>query len=473
MGDGPASPNPDRAKKGEFIVASISRRDVVRQLAQSSVISILIKVANGALAYVMLLAIARVATSEQYGIFAVSFSVTVSVSLLATLGQPWVVTRFWPQWIGQNEPLKARAALRLSMITTALGLGAAVILLLLAGALGLIVELPWSFSIAAATALFTLAFGWSTFSSTGLRAQGFVVKALAPRDIAWRIGVCAVFGGAALAGRSFDAVSIVLAVAGILLVVIFPQIMMLHRSSKGATAENLSTTDRTILSRFSLTMCASAAVNLARGHGGVIIVSAFLGAETAGAYFVADRTANLLSFLLLAVNLVSGPLISQYYHSDRKDLVRIIVGLSGLMSGFTALTGLIFFFFFGTEVLALFNPLYGTFLPILLILCCGQFFIAATGPVGNLLNLSGYQRPFLILNLSVGIVTIALQAIGGFYYGAIGVASGMTAGIVVGSLAAHQYAWRTLGIDSSGLSLAALPLRKLWEVTLKILRPPR
>jgi O-antigen/teichoic acid export membrane protein len=453
------------------MVSGVTRRDVVRQFAHSGGISIFIKAANGILAYVMLFAIARAATPDQYGIFGVAFSVAVSVSALATLGQPCAITRFWPQWMGQNEPLKARAVLRLTMFVTAIGSAATALLMLLGGAASLIAELPWSLGIAAATALFTLAFGWSGFTSSALRAQGYVVRALAPVDIAWRMAVCAVFGGAALAGRSFDAVSIVLAVACILLAVIFPQIMMLHRSSKGATVQTLSTTERTIISRFSLIMCASTGLNLARGHAGVIIVSAFLGAETAGAYFTADRTANLLLFFLLAVNLVSGPLIARYYHSDRKELVRVIVGASGLVSGFTALTGLIFFFFLGAEVLALFNPIYGTYLPVLLILCCGQFFSAAIGPAENLLNLSGYQRANLILSAGVCIFSVALQAFGGLYYGVIGVAAGAAAGSVVGSLAVHQYAWRTLGLDCSGLSLAVEPLRKLYKAAWTILRP--
>ena len=472
ISDGPASPIPDRAKEGDFMASGVTRRDVVRQLAQSGGLSILIKAANGVLAYVMLLAIARSTTTEQYGIFAVAFAIAMTVASIALLGQPMTVTRFWPQWMGQNEPLKARAVLRRSMIITALGLGVAVILMLLGGALDLIVEMPWSFSLAAATALFALAFGWAEFSSAGLRAQGFVVIALAPRDIAWRVAVCAIFGGAALAGRSFDAVAIMLAVAGILVVIVFPQIMMLLRSSMGATVEHLPTTDRRIISRYSVVLCAITSVNWLRDFAGIVIVSAYLGAETAGGYFVADRTANLLAFILLAVNLVLAPLISRYYHSGRKDIVRIIVGVTGLMAGFTALIGLIFFFFFGAKILALFNPLYATYLPVLLILGSGQFLTAATGPAGSLLNQSGHQRVNLILSASFGGVGIALQVFGGLYYGAIGVASAAAGAAVFANLLKVVYAWRTLGIDSTGLSLAVHPIRKLHKILLRNLRPP-
>ena len=111
------------------------------------------------------------------------------------------------------------------------------------------------------------------------------------------------------------------------------------------------------------------------------------------------------------------------------------------MAGFTALTGLIFFFFFDDEILALFNPLYATYLPVLLILCSGQFFSAAKEPAGLLLNLSGHERANLVLTASIGTFSVGLQAIGGYFCGAIGVAAGAAPGTVVGGLASHQYAW--------------------------------
>lgn len=449
-----------------------TRRDVVRKLAHSGGISILIRAANGVLAYVMLLAIARSATAEQYGIFAVAFAVAMTVSSIALLGQPMTVTRFWPQWMGQNEPLKARAVLRRSMNLVTLGLCAAVMLMLLGGALDLIVEMPWSFSLAAATALFALAVGWAEFSSSGLRAQGFVVKALAPRDIAWRIGVCAIFGGAALAGRSFEADSIFLVIAGLLIVIVAPQLMMLFRSSKGATVEHLPTTDRRIISRYSAVIWATTSVQWLRDYAGIVIVSAYLGVETAGGYFTAARTAYLLSFFLMSISLVTAPQISRYFHSDRKDLVRVIVGVTGLIAGFAALAGIIFFFFFGAKILALFNPLYATYLPVLLIISCAQFFSAVTGSVGPLLNMSGHQRVNLILVSSVGSVSVALQVFGGLYWGAIGVASAAAGAAIIANLAKVAYAWRILGIDTTGFSLSVQALRKLHNILLRNLRPP-
>jgi O-antigen/teichoic acid export membrane protein len=444
---------------------AISPRDVIRRFALGSGLSILIKVANSILAYAMLLIIARVSTAEQYGIFAVAFSIGISLSLCATLGQPTLITRFWPQWMGQEETGKAHSVLRFSLRVTALGIAIAAAVLLLGGALKFALEVPWTFGIAAGTALFTFAFGWAEYVSAALRAQGYIALALAPRDIVWRIAICAIFGWAMLAGLTFRADAITLIVGGALLLIIAPQILLLIRSLAGQAVHPLPGPDRRETFRYSAIMWTASTFQLARAHGGTVIVSAYLGAETAGAYFAADRTANLLTFLLLAVNLVSAPLISRYYHSGRTDLVRLIVGLSGLVAGFAALAGVVVFFVLGETILGFFNPAYAAYLPVLLTLCVGQFLMAASGPAGNLLTQTGHERMLLILIVSGGVVSLASQAIAGLYWGAIGVAAGAAVGPVIVNVFAVIYTWRALGIDSTGLSLVARACRNLGRGT--------
>ena len=130
------------------------------------------------------------------------------------------------------------------------------------------------------------------------------------------------------------------------------------------------------------------------------------------------------------------------------------------MAGFTALTGIIFFFFFGARILALFNPLYVAYLPILLIISCAQLFSAVAGSGTVLLNMSGHQRVNLILTVSIGGLGIALQVLGGLYYGAIGVASATAGATIFTNLATAVYAWRILGVDSTGFSVTVQALRR-------------
>ncbi|MDX1488576.1 MAG: oligosaccharide flippase family protein [Acidiferrobacterales bacterium] len=433
-------------------MSSVTPKDIVQQLVRGGGLSILIKVANAGLAYVMLLILARVTTAEQYGIFAVAFSVALAMCFVSIIGQQHTILRFWPQWMSQKESSKARAALKLSMILTAAGLALTAVLMVLGGALNVFEDSHWSMGVLGATALFGFAMGWSEFSAAGMRAQEYVVRAQAPRDIGWRVLVCLTFGAAAIAGMSFDAITIVLAVAVMLLVMVLPQTLVLIRSVRGTSLKHLLVEDRALFRRFTLNMWAMGALGAARNYAGVIIVSTFLGSEAAGAYFVADRTANILAFLLLAINLVAAPLISKYHYSNRLDMVRIIVGISGIVGGLSSLFGFLFFVFFGREILALFKPEYVSYLPVLLILAFGQFVRTATGPSGLVLMMAGHERLNLVLLVVIAPVSLVLQVLGGLYFGPIGVASAMSGGIICCRLASTYYAWRRVGVDSTGIS---------------------
>jgi O-antigen/teichoic acid export membrane protein len=219
--------------------------------------------------------------------------------------------------------------------------------------------------------------------------------------------------------------------------------------------------DRRTVLRFSLTVWATTSLQWLIDYGGVVIVSAYLGAEAAGGYFTAVRTAYLLSFFLLSIGMIMAPQISRHYHSDRKDLVEIIVGITGLVAGTTALAGIVFFFFFGDRILSLFNPEYGVrFFSVLLIISVSQFFSAMTGPVAMMLTMSGHQQVNFIVGICVGGTCIVAQLVGGYYYGAIGVATATAAAAIFTSIIKVIYVWRVLEIDPSGISVTGMALRR-------------
>lgn len=401
----------------------------------------------------MLLVIARASTTEQYGTFAVAYSIGMTVALSAILGQPAVLTRYWSQWMGLANAAKARSVLRLSIRLTSAGTGIAFVLVLASGLMGPFDDFSWTFGIAAGTALFSAAFGWAEYVSAGLRARGHIALALAPRDIAWRIAVCIMIGWAIISEQVLQAESIMLMLGGALAFVVAPQIWLLRHPLSKQNDTPLTRDDRRSLFRYSATMWLSDTFHLASAYGGVVIVSTFLGVETAGAFFVAYRTANLLAFVLLAMNLVSGPLVSRYFHSGHRDLVQKIVSFHGFSAALAALAGIILFAFVGDRILAFFNPAYSSYLSVLLILCAGQFLMAVAGPAGILLNQTGHERINLILVLTGGVVSLVAQAIAGFYWGVIGVALGVTLGPLFTNVAAAIFTWRINHINPTGLTL--------------------
>jgi O-antigen/teichoic acid export membrane protein len=426
---------------------------IVRRFALQGSTAVLVKVASAGLAYMMMVLIARVTTTEQFGVFAVAFSIAISSSFISNLGQSGAILRFWPQWIGQGRPQKARLALKFSMAIAAIGLAAAGALILLAGTASFFVGLPWSFGIAGATALLAFAMGWAEVASAGLRAREFVFLALLPRDVIWRLVVCALAGTLFIFQVELEAQTIVLILAGVLSFLVIPQVYVLCRSFRGIGAARLASEDRELQLRTSVNLWLANAFNILQNHAGILIVSAVLSVDAAGAYFAAERTAGLLSLFFLAVGLVSTPRMSQYFHSGRTEFVRVIITLSGLGAGSAAAVAFCFLALLGGDVLALFEASYAASLPVLLTLSLGHLFQTTAGSMGLLLSMSGHERVLLALQVCIGVPAIGLQIVGGVFYGPLGVAIAAAGGMICLNVAAALFVWRRLGIAPAGLSL--------------------
>lgn len=107
---------------------------------------------------------------------------------------------------------------------------------------------------------------------------------------------------------------------------------------------------------------------------------------------VAQRTAFLISFLLIAINLVVAPRFSALSAQGNLDELKLIVKATvRLVLAVTAPLTLIIILCSG-KIMNLFGPEFRDGAILLQILAIGQFINAATGPVGQLLMMTGHER---------------------------------------------------------------------------------
>lgn len=114
--------------------------------------------------------------------------------------------------------------------------------------------------------------------------------------------------------------------------------------------------------------------------------------RAAGIYAAATRLAELTTFGLQAVNTTLGPMISELYATQQKARLQSLLTSSarGILA-FTVMVNLVLAGF-GKYILNLFGPDFLAAYEPLLILLAGQTINAATGSVGNLMAMTGYQR---------------------------------------------------------------------------------
>jgi O-antigen/teichoic acid export membrane protein len=127
-----------------------------------------------------------------------------------------------------------------------------------------------------------------------------------------------------------------------------------------------------------------------------------------GVYTAAARTALLTRFLLLANSAVAAPRFAALHAAhDRLGVARLAVR-STLLTTVSSVPLLLIFVLFPERILSLFGPQFEAGAQALIILSLGQFVNAATGPVGYLLNMSGFHRIEGRIAVAGAVMTVGL-----------------------------------------------------------------
>jgi O-antigen/teichoic acid export membrane protein len=155
-------------------------------------------------------------------------------------------------------------------------------------------------------------------------------------------------------------------------------------------------------------MYGSAMADVVMTFSDVLILGMFATASDVGIYTAASRTALLTRFLLLANSAVAAPRFAALHAArDREGVARLAVR-STLLTTFSSVPLLLMFIVFPEQILSLFGPQFEAGAQVLIVLTIGQFVNAATGPVGYLLNMSGYHRIEGRIAVAGALITVGL-----------------------------------------------------------------
>lgn len=189
---------------------------------------------------------------------------------------------------------------------------------------------------------------------------------------------------------------------------------------------------------------------------GQFMAGVYLEPESISLLACAQRTAMLVSFVLLAVNLVVAPRFAELYkQGELRELESIALASVKLVS-ILALPVILLMICFPREIMMLFGPEFVAAGPLLRILAVGQFFNAICGSVGILLIMSGNERDVRNVALVSGVFALASVWLLTVYFGESGNALG-TAAAVAGQnfmtvyFVKKRFGFNTLAVWRSGV----------------------
>lgn len=127
---------------------------------------------------------------------------------------------------------------------------------------------------------------------------------------------------------------------------------------------------------------------------GQFIAGAWVSSQELAQLAVAQRTALLTSFILMAVNIVVAPqFASMYKKGDMKELEKLALTSVKLMGVF-ALPIVLAMLLFSETIMGFFGEGFSQGSALLKILVIGQFINVITGSVGYLLTMSGHEKDY-------------------------------------------------------------------------------
>ncbi|WP_206756615.1 flippase [Aerosakkonema funiforme] len=174
--------------------------------------------------------------------------------------------------------------------------------------------------------------------------------------------------------------------------------------------------------RAALAMVLVTGFNMVVAQTGTIVLGATLGTKQVGMYAVASKIAELLVFILVAVNSILAPLVASLHAKGERTELQRIVRIGVWIVFAISLSIAVILLIFGRQLLSLFGAEFTASYPILVVLIVSQLINAMSGPVSLLLNMTGYHgdsAKILAISATINIgLNIAITPI----YGAFGTA---------------------------------------------------
>ncbi len=392
----------------------------------------------------MFVAFAHMLNAENYGVFAFSFNLAVVISAFVGFGYSTAIMRYWPQYLAQGRPEYAYGAVKMGALLTIFGS-------CLALAIGLLANNFWMgtnrnyFVVSVLASTFCI----GDFAAAVLRAQNSVVASMLPRDVLWRIlaPLCAV--AFVWGGYTLDSRLAVYICAFVLMALLAFQIAII-KSTINRSFVRLAAVSDWAGTRKSLLPLWGAGIVFALIQQMDVVVVGFLvnGGET-GAYFAAQKTAALLSLVLIAGGLVTAPMMASLYEKKQIQELQKLCRQMVIAIAVVTLIGFLFLVFAGTLLLSIFNHSFTSAYSILLILAFGSMIDAVSGPTAYLMQMTSLESIYARMLALIYLFVFALQFIFIPHYGVIAAALANAAGVIVWNCVSIYFLRKKIGVDPS------------------------
>jgi O-antigen/teichoic acid export membrane protein len=203
----------------------------------------------------------------------------------------------------------------------------------------------------------------------------------------------------------------------------------------------------------SLKLWISNALEASNQYVDVLIIGALMNPTVAGAYFVTTRLANAFAMATDAIHMFSTRHIPHLYYRRQFDQLDTLLDSVAGVTLAVLISGMILILGGGHWLLMAFSKAYVPYYGALAVLSFGMAAVAAAGPSGSILMLTGHEGRYLTI---IG-ATVLIRTVGFLVmipaFGVMGAVAATTVSFVAMALMLRTSARTVAGIDGSVLRL--------------------
>lgn len=397
-----------------------------------------------ALNYVVIVALARVLGSEQYGVYTYVFAWLGVLGLVARMGWPGSAVHFLPTYeaAGHWDLIRAflrRATTAVAAVSGVLGLLGACLVWGLAPWLDPLLAEPLAWGV---LGLPVVAFG--VFAAQVGRAFGWITLAYAPPQFGQPLLLLVVIAGL-WATSPTSALVMVLATLATIAAAAMVQALVYRHRLRDRIAEQPHAAARAEWWQASVALLLVDSAIVLLGQIDIVLLGSYVPASTVGHYGAAVRVAMLVHFVMQAMVSLAEPRLAGLWSQGRHADTRAIWMNMRRYATVPAALMLVIIVFAGEHLLRLFGDGFEAALPVLLVLATGNLLVVACGPVVPALKATGRRRPCAVVFGLACIVAVGLDVLLIPTFGAIGAAVGTAITVFAAHVALAVIVRRELG----------------------------
>lgn len=423
-------------------LVGLTKNASMRGIASVFVLKCAIIVSN----FALVILAARTLSFDEFGLFSILYSAAGLFCIVATVGQQITIMRQWNEHVAAGDAATLKGALYFSALLAVLGCAGV--------ALGFYI---WSSVTHTAVIAIAVTLYLVTFSV--LQITNHLVRTAVNVEAGDGVGnlfvVCPALvylGWALLTGARVEISTIFFIFTAGSVAALAVHGTLIWRKLQALFPDFWSTSPRYDVPAWrasSIKLWISNGMEAANQYIDVLIVGYLMSPAAAGAYFVTVRLANAFATAADTVHMFATRHIPELYYQKKTRELNDLLNIVAAVTVVIVAGGLLVMLPGGKLLLSIFNTTYTEYSGALALQCLGTAAVAAAGPSGTILMLTGHEGRFLTIITATVVARVALFWLLIPHFGIMGAVTATVVSFVLMAVLFRSAAKAFTGLDGS------------------------